>query len=129
MLSGAEIKDIMRHKWEKDLRRKLYKETEKGMVRYTPADYLWSCVLGGCGCGYIEDFVKFAWIFFMWAAEENTKIKFLRGSPCERERILGSFMLYCMKDKKIIAHESNIAWSWLTPEGEALYEDLIKMEK
>lgn len=97
------------YKWAKDYNECHYE---------SPAHFLWFYVMHGCGCGSSEKFIKDFWEVF-------SKIK---EGQCHYEYIYkdeyNELIAQMLDSRGLLEHGTSVAGSWLSEEGEALYEVL-----
>lgn len=85
----------------------------------SPNDWLWSGILGGCGCGSSEEFGELTFKvleFFSIPIMERTR--YIYDTPIEE------VIAHWLTDKGIIEHGTSIGGSWLTEKGEEVYKSI-----
>jgi len=101
-----------RYKWEDALETCAFDSKE---------EFLWIYVLGGCGCGSYDKNIKVAWKVFELFATPHDNRKFSIYDKPEYE-----IVAHWLDSKNLIEHGTGIGGSWLTEEGEKLYNLLTK---
>jgi hypothetical protein len=108
----------MNYKWENEIKECYYK---------SPGEFLWTYVMGGCGCGSSEYFEEIAWeVFELFATKSDNRWKKIYGENDEEEKtaLVYEAIAQWLDSKDLLEHGTSIAGSWLNEQGEALYEAL-----
>lgn len=92
---------------------------QDGVSHRNPMEWLWTEILGGCGCGSSEDFAERAWKLlerFATPHDERT------GNIYDEEA--NEILAHWLDSKKLIEHGAGIGGSWLSEEGKEVYEQI-----
>lgn len=102
-----------------------YKDQD-GVCWDTPTRWLFTGILGGCGCGSADDFGDKA---FRLLAHFNSE-------PSQRDWAIfdenGGFfelMAHWFDDKDLIEHGSSISGSWLSAKGKHVYKTVEQLKQ
>lgn len=102
----------------------------EGVSWETPLDWLWSGILGGCGCGSCESLAKKAWkVLKEFSMEGDDWNK--RSGIVYKDQV-AEVIAHWMDSKGLTEHGSGVAGSWLSDYGQEVFEtinDLHKHEK
>ena len=92
---------------------------EKGVSWESPLSWLWSGILGGCGCGKSETFARQAWkVLDLFATEHKNR----NWSVYDKHKY--EILANWMDSKDLIEHGTSIAGSWLTEYGYEVYKTI-----
>jgi hypothetical protein len=100
-----------------------YKDQD-GCSWCSPLEWLWTGVLGGCGCGNPDHMSQIAWEvleFHNWDTLDKA------DKPAESivyKSDAHYLMAYWLNldHLKLTEHGGSVAWGWLTPQGRQVYE-------
>lgn len=89
----------------------------------SPYDWLWSGILGGCGCGSSEEFGELTFkVLEYFSTEIMKRTRYIYDTPIEE------VIAHWLTTKDLIEHGTSIGGSWLTDEGDNVYKLLSGLQ-
>jgi len=92
---------------------------EQGVSWESPKSWLWTGILGGCGCGNSDDFGDLAWNVLDLFSQEIMERKWSVYDDPKYEIIA-----HWLDSKGLLEHGGSVAGSWLSELGEKVHKNI-----
>ncbi len=101
-----------------------YYTDQDGVSSETPNSWLWTEILGGCGCGTSDELAEEAFKLLSHFATPMDQ----RGDTLCHDKFY-ELMAHWFDSKELIEHGSSVMYPWLTEKGEQIHRAIKRIEE